>query len=374
MLTKRYRRSVLWEAEEQQIANKVKDVVAGIKSVSLEHCFYIEVEIGLSEQESRILDWLLSETFEPESFGAQTGLAGTVLEVGPRVEIVTPWSTNAVKICHSCGLHAIKRLERSRRYQINTNSDVKLSASDIERVYPLLHDRMTESAYLEPLTTFEPNKTPQPVKLVPLLEQGISALQKLDMSFDKEILEHNYNYFANVIKKNPTDVELTQLDQVQSDHSRHRRFSAIWQIDGVEKEKTLMKTIKENYLKHIGHTLVAFEDNSSVIKGHKAPMLVYSDPSKSSQMVARDIDVEMTAKGESHNHPTAITSPAGAGTGTGGRIRDNQTVGRGGTAIAGSTLYLVGNLFIPGYDLPWERRNWQHPFQLETPLQIIVGA
>jgi len=374
MLIRRFRMSVLWEPEEQQMAKRISNTGIEVAGVRLEHCFYIETDSELSQQESRVLDWLLSETFEPEKFGSETGLSGAILEVGPRVEIVTPWSTNAVKICHSCGLTAVSRIERSRRYQIDAGPGVELSDEDIDHIYPLLHDRMTESAYLEPLTTFEPEKNPEPVKLVPLLEQGISALKKLDMSFDKEILEHNYNYFANVIKKNPTDVELTQLDQVQSDHSRHRRFNAVWQIDGVAKQQTLMKTIKENYLRHTGHTLVAFEDNSSVIRGHRVPLLVCSDPSKPSQMVARDIDVEMTAKGESHNHPTAITSPAGAGTGTGGRIRDNQTVGRGGTAIAGSTLYLVGNLFIPGYDLPWEKHNWQHPFQLETPLQIIIGA
>ncbi|MBT7289822.1 MAG: hypothetical protein HN837_04960 [Chloroflexi bacterium] len=374
MLVRRYRRSALWEPEQQQVTSKILNAVAGIVSVRLEHCFYVELTNPLSSQEDGILDWLLSETFEAESFGSQTGLAGTVLEVGPRVEIVTPWSTNAVKICHSCGLTSIKRIERSRRYQINTISGVELSAGDIQNIYPLLHDRMTESAYVQPLTTFESDKTPEPVKIVPLLEEGISAIEKLDMSFDKEILEHNYNYFANVIKKNPSDVELTQLDQVQSDHSRHRRFNAIWQIDGDTKKRTLMKTIRENYEKHKGHTLVAFEDNSSVIKGHNVPMLIFSDPSKPSEMVVENIDVEMTAKGESHNHPTAITSPSGAGTGTGGRIRDNQTVGRGGTAIAGSTLYLVGNLHIPGYELPWEKRNWQHPFQLETPLQIMLGA
>lgn len=374
MLINRYRRSVLWEPEEQQIAKKVKDVVAEVESVRLEYCFYVEVDRNLSRREIQVLNWLLAETFEPESFGGQTGLAGTILEVGPRVEIVTPWSTNAVKICHSCGLKSIVRVERSRRYQINTAAGVELGAKDIERFYPLLHDRMTESAYLQPLTTFESKKTPKPVKAIPLLEEGISALKKLDMSFDKEILEHNYNYFANVIKKNPSDVELTQLDQVQSDHSRHRRFNAIWQIDGATKERTLMQTIRENYEKYKGQTLIAFDDNSSVIKGHNVPLLVSSDPSKPSQLVVENIDVEMTAKGESHNHPTAITSPAGAGTGTGGRIRDNQTVGRGGTAIAGSTLYLVGNLFIPGYDMPWEKVNWQHPFQLETPLQIIIGA
>jgi len=190
MLIRRYRRSVLWEPEEQQTAAKVSEAVPKVESVRLEHCFYIEIDGGLNEQESRILDWLLSETFEPESFGIETGFGGTVLEVGPRVEIVTPWSTNAVKICHSCGLKSIVRIERSRRYQINTSSNVELSAGDIEVIYPLLYDRMTEAAYLQPLATFEPDKTPEPVRLVPLLEEGISALEKLDMSFAPQVQRH----------------------------------------------------------------------------------------------------------------------------------------------------------------------------------------
>ncbi len=39
---------------------------------------------------------------------------------------------------------------------------------------------------------------------------------------------------------------------------------------------------------------------------------------------------------------------SGAATGTGGRIRDIQAVGRGGNPIAGTVGYAVGNLFIPG--------------------------
>lgn len=39
---------------------------------------------------------------------------------------------------------------------------------------------------------------------------------------------------------------------------------------------------------------------------------------------------------------------SGATTGTGGRIRDVQAVGRGGHCIAGTAGYSVGNLYIPG--------------------------
>lgn len=39
---------------------------------------------------------------------------------------------------------------------------------------------------------------------------------------------------------------------------------------------------------------------------------------------------------------------SGASTGTGGRIRDVQAVGRGGFCVAGTAAYCVGNLLIPG--------------------------
>ena len=74
MLDVRYRRSALWEPEEQQVANRLRDAVAAVESVRLEHCFYVETDRHLSVQESHVLDWLLSETFEPESFGSDTGL------------------------------------------------------------------------------------------------------------------------------------------------------------------------------------------------------------------------------------------------------------------------------------------------------------
>jgi len=48
---------------------------------------------------------------------------------------------------------------------------------------------------------------------------------------------------------------------------------------------------------------------------------------------------------------------SGATTGTGGRIRDVQAVGRGGYVIAGTAGYSFGNLLIPDYELPWEEKK-----------------
>ena len=373
MITRRFRRSALWEPEEQLLARRIRNIEPNVEAVKMEHCFYIDLDSALTPNESQILDWLLCETFEPDKYGSTSILSGLVIEVGPRVEIVTPWSSNAVKICHSCGLRCVRRLERSRRYEICPRKGF-IAEDRLEEIGSLLYDRMTEEPYFRPLEGFESDRTPDSVRLVPLIEEGVEALQRLGLAFDRQIIEHNYAYFVKELGRNPTDVALTHLDQSQSDHSRHRRFNAIWKIDGVEHAETLMGKIRANHRRHPGRTLVAFEDNASVIEGHRSTLLISADPSRPSKIEPQTIELDVTAKGESHNHPTAIVSPAGAGTGTGGRIRDNQTVGRGGTVVAGSTLYLVGNLHIPGYPLPWETVNWEHPYQLETPLQIMVGA
>jgi phosphoribosylformylglycinamidine synthase len=42
--------------------------------------------------------------------------------------------------------------------------------------------------------------------------------------------------------------------------------------------------------------------------------------------------------------------------------------------VAGTAAYCVGNLHIPGYDLPWEDRSAAYPDNLAPPLQIEIEA
>ena len=64
-----------------------------------------EVDHALSEQEIKELTWL---------YGEATMLDADNLDgyyVGPRREMVTPWSTNAVEITQNMGLQGISRIE-----------------------------------------------------------------------------------------------------------------------------------------------------------------------------------------------------------------------------------------------------------------------
>ncbi|CAH2245751.1 jg12533 [Pararge aegeria aegeria] len=99
-----------------------------------------------------------------------------------------------------------------------------------------------------------------------------------------------------------------------------------------------------------------------------------SDVKVPSLMVPQVTQSDIIFTAETHNMPTAVAPFSGATTGTGGRIRDVQGVGRGGHTVAGTAGYSVGNLSIPGYDLPWEDKSWKYPNNFANPLQIIIDA
>ena len=66
------------------------------------------------------------------------------------MNFTTAWSTNAVSVCHACGLRKISRIERSRRYRLELAPQASLSKDQERDFLALVHDRMTECAYPEP--------------------------------------------------------------------------------------------------------------------------------------------------------------------------------------------------------------------------------
>src|SRR3990172_4271155 len=140
--------------------HKVSPAITGIET---EFCFNVAADSPLTPDEMRLLRWLLAETFEPQKFSDKSFLIRpsslvprpSILEVGPRMNFTTAWSTNAVSVCHACGLRKISRIERSRRYRLEFSKKPALSKEQEKTFLSLVHDRMTECPYPEPLTTFE---------------------------------------------------------------------------------------------------------------------------------------------------------------------------------------------------------------------------
>ena len=219
--------------------------------------------------------------------------------------------------------------------------------------------------------------------LVPVMTEGRQALEdvnkSLGLSFDDWDLEFYLNLFKNELRRNPTSVELFDLAQSNSEHSRHWFFKGKMIVDDVVHEKSLIKLIIETQNNSSKNNTIAFSDNSSAIKGytHKAirPKLTGDKPTTEwNEVEVVDVESDLIFTAETHNMPTAVAPFSGATTGTGGRLRDVQGVGRGGIPIAGTAGYCVGNLNVPGYDLPYENKSYEYPPSFASPLKILIEA
>lgn len=214
--------------------------------------------------------------------------------------------------------------------------------------------------------------------VIPVLAEGKKALQevnsKLGLAFDSWDLDYYTNLFTNVLKRDPTSVELFDCAQSNSEHSRHWFFKGRMIVEGREEEKSLIKMIIDTQ-EHSNHNnTIKFSDNSSAIHGFKHQTLRPSTFTGPGRVDIKEVTSDLIFTAETHNMPTAVAPFSGATTGTGGRIRDVQGVGRGGHTIAGTAGYCVGNLNIPDYKLPYEKENLEYPPSFASPLKIIIEA
>ena len=379
-----YRRPALSDAAARNLLERINtEITSHITGIETEFCFYVESAQDLEAEDIKVLRWLLSETYEPENLSGQPFLQedeGAILvEVGPRMNFTTSWSTNAVSICHTCGIGKITRIEHSRRYRFILNGPIPDREREemVEKILPLIHDRMTECPYPERLSTFETGIKPEPVYTVPLIEEGKEALRRINremgLGFDDWDIDYYYNLFVNEIGRNPTNVECFDLSQSNSEHSRHWFFKGRLIIDGNEVPETLMEIVREPLKYSNPNSIIAFRDNSSAIRGFEIETIMPYRAGKASAFMGKKKYYHVIFTAETHNFPTGVAPFPGAETGTGGRIRDVHATGRGSLVIAGTAAYSVGNLHIPGYKLPWEE-EFTYPSNLATPLQIEIEA
>ncbi len=381
----RYKTPAISAIKKKDLLAAAKRQISGaIQDIETEFCFYIDAIHPLDADESQLLTWLLSETFEPEKFSETSFLAAAsgprtvdyLIEVGPRMSFTTAWSTNAVSVCHSCGLAKIARIERSRRYRIR--SSARLEAARLQDFSCGLYDRMTECVYPEQLTSFETGVVPEPVFSIPLIEEGKTALEKINremgLGLDDWDMDYYFNLFVGDIGRNPTNVECFDLSQSNSEHSRHWFFRGRLVIDGREMPGNLMQVIRQTLEAKPGNSVIAFKDNSSAIRGYEIETIVPVKPGHVSGFRRARLRYDVIFTAETHNFPSGVAPFPGAETGTGGRIRDVQATGRGSLVIAGTAAYCVGNLRIPGYELPWEDPSFAYPTNLALPLTIEIEA
>lgn len=286
------------------------------------YCYNLETEESLDENEINKLLQIIGIKKSYTNFYKKD-----YIEYGPHLFMITPWCSNALSILYKCFLKKIIRIERSIL--------VERSVFVEDMV-----DRMTETVYLSPIETFKivSNKVPNKPYLVYNIEEE-NVDKKL--GFDEYDIEYYKGLFEKM-NKVPNNVELYDLSQSNSEHSRHWFFNGKFVKDGKELDSSLMDMIKstQNMLRY-NVSLIAFSDNSSAIRGNDISVLT---PNIKNQFVLDERLYHPVLTAETHNFPTSIAPFQGATTGTGGRIRDNQSIGRGGLCIGGIAGYSVGNI------------------------------
>ncbi|XP_015910938.2 phosphoribosylformylglycinamidine synthase [Parasteatoda tepidariorum] len=377
-----YLTPALSEHKLRSVQNKLNLKLSDFKinEIESEYCYYVKSDRALKLEEKSKLTWILkssdSEISESSRFiESVSNSRCLIIEVGPRLNFSTPFSTNAVSICESIHL-PVSRIERSIRYFLRFSSSY--SAEIKNAITGLLHDRMTECVYEHPLTTFDIKFTPEPWYEVDILGSGRKALEEISnshgLAMDDWDLDFYTRIFREELKKNPTTVECFDLAQSNSEHSRHWFFKGKLTIDGIPIKENLFEMIMKTQNHSNQNNVIKFSDNSSAIQGFNVSVFYPTDSDQPSYFKTKGSVRHIIFTAETHNFPTGVAPFSGAATGTGGRIRDVQAAGRGAHVIAGSAAYSFGNLNIPGYDLPWEDKSFEYPSNFALPVDVAVEA
>jgi len=350
----------------QQYLRRIREAAPAVAAVRVEFAHLVEIARALAPDEHARLAALL------EAAGAEPPQPAFI--VGPRAGTISPWSSKATEIAGNCGLAAVARIERVTAWYLETSAGAPADAALAAAVAPLAHDPMTEAVYqgFAALAVLLRHPEPAPLGHVVLGADGRAALERanevLGLALSGTEIDYLLARYAE-LGRDPTDVELMMFAQANSEHCRHKIFNARWTIDGEPRPHSLFAMIRNTMAVNPGRVLSAYRDNSAVAAGYTAARLY---PNAGDHRYGWHTEpVHLLAKVETHNHPTAIAPHPGAGTGSGGEIRDEGATGRGARPKAGLTGFSVSNLLIPGFEQPWEDTAGR-PRRIASALEIML--
>ena len=352
----------------RKLLSSLQKAVPAVTSVVAEYVHFAEIRDGLSDVDSATLEALM--TYGPSEERGSTD--GTLLLVVPRPGTISPWSSKATDIVHNCGLDNVVRVERGVAYYISASET--LGEKSMALLSQLLSDRMVETVFaeLDQAEALFTHHQPKPLTQVDILAGGTGALTLANVELGLALAEDEIDYLVasfEELQRNPSDAELMMFAQANSEHCRHKIFNASWTLDGVDQEHSLFGMIRNTNNLGGENVLSAYSDNAAVVSGSNGGRF-YPDPVTKEYGYSQE-PVHLLMKVETHNHPTAISPYSGAGTGSGGEIRDEGAVGRGSKPKVGLVGFTVSNLQIPGYIQPWEQ-DYGKPERIVSALDIMT--
>ena len=279
--------------------------------------------------------------------------------VGPRREMITPWSTNAVEITQNMNIGGIVRIEE---YFPVEGAEPEWFDPMLQRLYEGLDQQL-----------FTVKHEPAPILEVENLED-YNEMEGLALS--KAEIAYLHSVEAELGRK-LTDSEVFGFAQINSEHCRHKIFSGSFIIDGQEMPSSLFGMIKRTTKEHPGKILSAYKDNVAFAQGPVVEQFAPKDHTTSDYFQVTDIESVISLKAETHNFPTTVEPFNGASTGTGGEIRDRMGGGVGSWPLAGTAVYMTAYPRLEegtGTPRDWEKvlpvRKWLY----QTPEQILIKA
>lgn len=274
--------------------------------------------------------------------------------VGPRKEMVSPWSTNAVEITQNMGINNIIRMEE---YKV-----VESKNAAFDPMLEILYTELNQDL-------FTIDKKPEEVLFIDNIKE-YSDKEGLALSDDE------VQYLENVVSRigrKLTDSEVFGFSQVNSEHCRHKIFNGTFVIDGKEKSSSLFNLIRKTSQQNPNSIVSAYKDNVSFVKGPKAMQFAPTTQNKADFFEVKEIDTVLSLKAETHNFPTTVEPFNGAATGSGGEIRDRMAGGQGSVPMAGTAVYMTAYSRLEK-DRAWEKAMEERPWLYQTPLDILIKA
>ncbi len=304
-----------------------------------------------------------TSTFDEESIqklkwlfdGATKEITASISKkfLGPRKEMLTPWSTNAVEITQNMGIDGISRIEEYFLYDAAKSYDPMLQT---------IYEQLDE-------TLFNLDIAPETVNHI----EDITAYNKAE---GLALNEEEITYLQSVsdqLNRPLTDSEVFGFSQVNSEHCRHKIFNGKFIIDGEEMPTTLFQLIKKTAKERPDNLVSAYKDNVAFIKGPLVEQFSPSSAEKPSEYITKDFNSVISLKAETHNFPTTVEPFNGAATGSGGEIRDRLAGGKASLPLAGTAVYMTSYSRLTN-DRSWENGLPARKWLYQSPKEILIKA
>lgn len=310
--------------------------------------YAVEAAHSLNSSDIQKLTWLFSGAI----FDTRQSIAGFF--IGPRKEMISPWSTNAVEITQTMGITGILRIEEF----IQTTDTTADHDPMLQRVYDgLRQDLFTIQHQPEPIIEIE--------DLSKYSEQEGLALSQEEIEYLKGV--------SKKLGRKLTDSEVFGFSQVNSEHCRHKIFNGTFILDGKEMPATLFQLIKKTSQKNPNYIVSAYKDNVAFIKGPRIEQFAPGRQDIPDYFQLDDFDAVISLKAETHNFPTTVEPFNGAATGSGGEIRDRLAGGKGSLPLTGTAVYITSYPRLEN-GRAWEKKFEERPWLYQTPAEILIKA